>query len=263
MMTRTAAPPSPLRGFGEAGLVMAMLLFAAAAVAQRVTLGDPLVLHVLDLAPDADVAAFEQHVSGLLASPKSSGERVTLLRADRGNRKGQYVLAGATTRRSREVVKQLQAGSASYVKGPGTEVEYRLVGHATAGAPPDVDVLGIHYMKVRPDRRDAFDRYVAETLHPAVANLRPDLRLLYYKSATDPGSYITVFALTRESRDKYWPKGSDSDEVRAAFGPVRHLTTELSGYLVEGSYLADQKAAAPVFESREWTDFVSVRAERR
>ena len=85
-----------------------------------------------------------------------------------------------------------------------------------------------------------------------MGNLRPDLRILYYKAVqgADAGSYIALFALTRASRDKYWPGGSDSDDLRAAFKPVQGLTKELSTYLVEGSYLADPKFAAAVFESR-------------
>ena len=76
--------------------------------------------------------------------------------------------------------------------------------------------------------------------------------------APTPGSYIALFALTRASRDKYWPGGADSDELRAAFAPLKPLAKELRGYLVEGSYLADPKFAAAIFESREWTDFVLV-----
>ena len=117
---------------------------------------------------------------------------------------------------------------------------------------PTIDVLGIHYLKVRPDRREAFDTFVARTLNPAVAGLRPDLRLLYYKAVRGPdtGSYITIFALTRESRDKYWPGGADSDALRAAFAPVKTHTKELLTYLVEGSALTDEKFAAAVSESR-------------
>ena len=94
-----------------------------------------------------------------------------------------------------------------------------------------------------------------------MANLRPDLRLLYYKpvSGNTRGSYLAVFALTRGSRDKYWPGGSDSSELRDAFSPtVRALTKELSTYLVEGSFAADPALAAAVYESREWTDFVLI-----
>jgi hypothetical protein len=175
-----------------------------------------------------------------------------VLQADRGNQKGQYLVvrtSDGTTSRPTEPSSQLS--------------EYRLLSPDKVGALPDVDVLGIHYLKVRPERREAFERFVSEQVHPAVGNLRPDLRLLYYKGVSGPaaGSYITIFALTRASRDRYWPGGSDSDELRAAFKPVQPLTKELSTYLVEGSALMDEKFAAAVYESREWTDFVLVRKD--
>ncbi len=175
-----------------------------------------------------------------------------LLQADRGNRKGQMVAVWT----GRTADARPPAGD------PAAASEYQLLSPSTVGALPAVDVLGIHYIKVRPERREAFERYVRETLHPAVGNLRPDLRLLYYKAVRGPdaGSYITVMALTRASRDKYWPNGADSDDLRAAFKPVQPLTTELLTYLVEGSALTDPKFAAAVFESREWTDFVLVPA---
>jgi hypothetical protein len=172
-------------------------------------------------------------------------EGAHLFTADRGSRRGQQVLVST------------RAGAD---KTPGGAV-YHLLSPKTAGALPEVDVLGMHYVKVRPERRDAFERFIAEKVHPAVANLRPDLRVLYYKAVSGPdaGNYVALFALTRASRDKYWPKGADSDDLRAAFSPaVRELTKELSTYLIEGSYAADPKLAAAVYESREWTDFVLV-----
>ena len=175
------------------------------------------------------------------AAPPAATDAVVFL-ADRGARKGQYLVVSS---------RAAKAGSAS---------EYRLLSPGTVGTLPDVDVLGIHYIKVRPDRAAAFEQFVNRTLHPAVGNLRPDLRLLYYKAAAGPeaGNYIALFALTRESRDKYWPGGSDSDELRTALKPVQPLTKELSTYLVEGSALTDPKFAAAVFESLTWTDFVLV-----
>ena len=118
---------------------------------------------------------------------------------------------------------------------------------------------------MRPDRAEAFEQFVRQTLHPAVGNLRPDLRILYYKAVqgAQAGTYVALFALTRTSRDKYWPGGADSDELRAAFKPVQGLTKELSTYLVDGSYIADPKFAAAVFESRQWADFVLVPADPR
>jgi hypothetical protein len=174
-------------------------------------------------------------------SKPSTDPKAHAFQADRGNRKGQYLLVST------------QAG------GAGSS-EYHLLGAGKVGTLPDVDVLGIHYIKVRPDRHVAFERFVAEKLHPAVSRLRSDLRLLYYKAVRGPdaGSYITIFALTKASRDKYWPGGADSDDLRSAFKPVQPLTTELITYLVEGSALTDPKFAAAVFESREWSDFVLI-----
>ena len=175
-----------------------------------------------------------------------------LLQADRGNRKGQFyrLLTGAVK---------------ASTPAPDRSTEYQLLSPEKAGPLPDVDVLGIHFIKVLPDRRDAFERFVRDTLHPAVANLRPDLRLLYYKAArgAEAPGYILVFALTKESRDKYWPGGSDSDALRTAFGPVKVHTKELSTYLVPDSALTDEKFAAAIYESREWTDLVLVPSRSR
>ena len=171
-----------------------------------------------------------------------------LVQADRGNRKGQFY--------------RVWTGVGKTSTPPATDrsTEYHLLSPEKVGTLPDVDVLGIHFIKVLPDRRDAFERFVRDTLHPAVANLRPDLRLLYYKAVrgTEAPGYILLFALTKQSRDKYWPGGSDSDALRAAFAPVRVHTKELSTYLVPDSALTDEKFAAAIYESREWTDLVLV-----
>lgn len=206
---------------------------AAGAEAATMRLGEVLVFVPFDAAPP----------------PATQG---TVFQADRGVRKGQYLVV--TT----------PAAKAGSTGDGGRASEYRLLSPETAGRLPDVDVLGIHYIKVRPDRREAFEKYVSDTLHPAVGNLRPDLRLLYYKAVRGPdtGSYITIFALTKASRDKYWPGGSDSDDLRAAFKPVRAHTKELLTYLVDGSALTDEKFAAAVYESREWADFVLISPAR-
>jgi hypothetical protein len=183
-----------------------------------------------------------------IANP-SPGSHV--LRADRGSKRGQFVEVRT---------------SPSPSGGRAGETEYRLVAPANAGSLPAVDVLGIHYVKVRPGQEAAFDKFVGDRIHPAVGSLRPDLRILYYKAVRggQPGDYIALFALTQESRDKYWPKGADSDALRAAFSPeIRGLAGELRAYLVEGSYAADPKLAAAVYESRDWTDLVVVPPQAR
>ena len=170
-----------------------------------------------------------------------------LFQADRGSRKGQYLHVGTGA-----------AADAGALARPPLNISSSA--RRLRARCPTSTCLGIHYLKVRPDRREAFETFVARTLNPAVANLRPDLRLLYYKAVRGPdtGSYITIFALTRESRDKYWPGGSDSDALRAAFAPVKTHTKELLTYLVDGSALTDEKFAAAVYESRDWSDFVLV-----
>jgi hypothetical protein len=245
------------------------LLLPTTAGAQTMKLGEVLIFHTPDLKSGFDPAAFENRVGNeIAASRKASGtaSELHLLRADRGSRKGQYVLVSSMSlqQRGKEPASS-PLNLAPFTGGEGQQAEYHLLSPEAVGSLPDVEILGIHYTKVRPERREAFERFVGERVHPAVGELRPDLRVLYYRAAHDGGesNYIAVIALTRASRDKYWPGGTDSEDLRAAFRPVQGLTTELRTYLVEGSYLADPKFAAAVYESREWTDFVLVPAKGR
>jgi hypothetical protein len=207
----------------------------------------------LSLSAQAQTMTLGEIIAFTPFGPKPPGaSNAYVFQSDRGNRKGDYMLAW--TGSSKDTRPGEVPGSTAQAS------EYQLLSPDKVGPLPKVDVLGIHYIKVRPDRRDAFEKYVSDTLHPAVGNLRPDLRLLYYKAVRGPdtGRYITIFALTKESRDKYWPGGSDSDDLRAAFKPVRAHTKQLLTYLVDGSALTDEKFAAAVDESREWADFVLI-----
>jgi hypothetical protein len=267
------------------GLLAApLMLVSAASLAegQTMKLGQVLVFHIPDIRAGADVKALEAHVTGhVLPSwdKAAPGTTAHLVRKDRGNRQGQYMLVWTTDTIARHKgyastagdfpfapgitakAGDFRPGLAPFVSGTGRYVEYQLVAPQAAGTPlPEVDVLGLHYAKVRPDRREAFDRFVLEKLHPAVGNLRPDLRLLYYRPVRgeEAGSYLTVFALTQSSRDKYWPKGADSDVLRATFTPaIKALAEELRTYLVEGAYATGNLAAA-VYESKEWADWAIV-----
>ena len=222
-----------------ATLVVSILLGgASSAQAQTMKLGE-----VIIFTPQQPTGGF---------GPKTEW----LFQADRGDRRGASMLVW--TGSASDTPPRIMTGATSQTS------EYHLLSPGKVGPLPDVDVLGIHYIKVRPERAEAFETFVARTLHPAVGNLRPDLRLLYYKAVRGPdtGSYITIFALTKASRDKYWPGGSDSDDLRAAFTPVRTHTKELLTYLVEGSALTDEKFAAAIYESREWADFVLMTPQR-
>ena len=267
------------RTIALAASVLAVLFaLPAPAHAQTMTLGEVLITYTPELGAGADAAAFESHVTGHILpawNKAAPGMQARLVRRDRGPRVGQYMIVWSidTAARYKEYAASGdfpfsaalvgKAGDfrpmiASYVNGPGRFVEYHLVAPASAGSPlPTIDVLALHYARVRPDRREAFDQFVAKRLHPGVGNLRPDLRLLYYRPVRgdEPGAYVTVFALTMASRDKYWPKGADSDVLRATFTPeIKALAKELSEYLVEGSYATGNLAAA-IYESKEWADW--------
>ena len=223
------------------GLQLAALAFTAVTMmpalahAQMIKLGEVLVLTPSD-------------------GQTAGAANTQLVQADRGNRKGQFYRVWTGT----------AAAAATAPPKMARATEYRLLSPDQVGPLPEIDVLGIHYVKVLPERRDAFEKFVAATLHPAAANLRPDLRLLYYKavSGAEAPGYILIFALTRQSRDKYWPGGSDSDALRTAFGPLKAHTKELATYFVPGSALTDEKFAAAVYESREWTDLVLVQPSK-
>jgi hypothetical protein len=162
-----------------------------------------------------------------------------------------------------------------YARAFPTVTQYQLVGADGLGTLPTVDVVAVHYLSVRPERRAAFEQFITQKLNPAVGNLRPDLRFLYYKAGVtaQPGaggtvnvrapSYITVVAITKASRDKYWPGGSDSEDLKTAFTPeIRALATdELQPYLVDGSFGVNM--AAQIYEAREWADWFVVTAPAR
>jgi hypothetical protein len=236
--------------------VLAVLAMSAAvAHAQEVPLTPTVALGPLDQA--ATDAAFETRTLSRLGETKrtadaggSSGDTPYLLRKDRGPHPGQYAVlvtmptAGART-------------GAAFVKAlPGLR-QYSLVGPASAGPLPTVDVVAVHYIKVKPGGTAAFDKFIADKLNPAVANLRPDLRFLYYRG--DDGTYITIVGLTRASRDKYWPKGADSDDLKAAFTPsVRALAGELETYLVADTWGTGMTAQG--YEAKDWADWTIVGA---
>jgi hypothetical protein len=242
------------RGIAIAGWVLVLALSCSTVEAQQMTLTPQLGLASFPQAtPDP---AFETRVLDQLQTFRKSSEGFTgeavLLKKDRGPHASRYgVLVTAPSGSGRHLMSDARTFADLN--------HYQLVGADKLGPLPTVDVLGVHYIKVRPERRDAFEKFAADTLNPAMGNLRPDLRFLYYKAVAGPqvGSYLTVIAITKVSRDKYWPNGSDSDDLKAAFTPaVKALATELQTYLVDGSFGTGMTAA--VFESKEWADWVVV-----
>src|SRR4029453_2272969 len=118
-----------MRSSAAIGIVIALLsTLALSGQAPRMTLGQ-----VLLLTPSA--------------TPEGGSTLEYLFLADRGSRKGQHLHVWT------------RAAPPPRPSARGRSSEYHLVSPSTAGPLPDVDVLGIHYIKVRADRREAFEKF--------------------------------------------------------------------------------------------------------
>jgi hypothetical protein len=233
-----------------AALMLALPRSSAAQAQQMtITLTPQIGLGTLEQAPAEADPAFETKTLAQIAPLKSQpAADVVLLRKDRGPHPARYaIFVTANQGGGRNISSVAQ-------KFP-TVKAYQLIGADRVGPLPTVDILAVHYIKVQPGKAAGFDTFVTEKLNPAVANLRPDLRFLYYKS--QDGGYITVVGITKASRDKYWPGGSDSDDLKAAFTPaVRSLASELQAFLVDGSWGTGM--TAQVYEAKDWADWIVV-----
>ena len=235
--------------------------------AQEMKMGEVIIVSTSTLKKDVRAETFQAQVTGEIApswNKGKSGESIHLFRADRGNRKGEFLPVYVATKLSD---RNTPPGSpftntrlADFLSNPDSYTEYHLIGAEKFKSLRTVGILGIHYIKVKPGRSDEFEKFVIEKLHPAVSQLLPDMQLLYYKAVAgeNAGTYITIFAIESvAARDKYWPSGAPETELlKQAFRPLNELAAELGSYLVEGSYLEPKAGAAAYFESHEWTDFI-------
>jgi hypothetical protein len=151
-----------------------------------------------------------------------------------------------------------------YLSDPGLYTEYHLIGAESFQQLPKVDLLGIHYLKIKPEHAQEFEKFVVEKLNPTVGDLAYDMNLFYYKAfdGQQVGSYITIYAIESvQARERFWPTGGqEQDIVKQLFRPYQQLALELSTYLVEGSFLGPESGGgAAYFESLEWTDYVVVK----
>ena len=211
---------------------------------------------------------------------KYPGTSMHLFHADRGDAKGKFLLMTSTIRAAyREA---LPEGSpfnddqqttitddvnprsfSNFLSKTDDYTEYSLIGAENFKSLPVAGILGIHYIKVKPERSADFEKLVVDKLHPSVGKLFPDMQLLYYKAVggDHKGDYITIFAIKSvEARDKYWPAGApETETLKKGFDPLKKLAAELGEYLVADSYLKPESGgAAAYFEAMKWTDFVYV-----
>jgi hypothetical protein len=259
-------------------LLLISMPLAGSTSAQGIKMGEVIVMSTSSVKKDVKAESFKTFIDEFAATKLKKakpGVDLQLFQADRGNKKGEFLLAlSAKTVADREAFSsgspftdQILAASSrrssDFLDNTHVYTEYRLIGANKFTSLPVVDILGIHYIKVKKERSAEFEKFVVEKLHTAVGQVLPDMYLLYYKATAgdQAGSYVTIFAITSvAARDKYWPAGAPETKVlKDAFGPHQGLARELGNYLVEGSYLEPSSGgAAAYFESKQWTDFIDM-----
>lgn len=244
--------------------------------AQDIQVGEVIMVSTSPLKEDVKPEALQMFIDNLAPDwNQKTGVSIYALPADRGKRKGELLLTCIAEKESDR--RALGKGSpftdknfssagtsgklSDFLSNPEAYTEYRLIGANRMKSLPLTGMLGIHYIQVKPERAEEFEKLVIEKLHPAVGQLLPDMQLLYHKAVDgeNQGSYVTIFTIESvEARERFWPTGGAEQEiVRQTFNPLKELAKELGDYLVEGSYLGPESGgAAAYWESRVWTDFV-------
>lgn len=268
------------RAFKSTLSLLILMALSEMVYCQEMRMGEVIILSTSTLKKNVRPEVFQPYINKEIGSPDKNKREVSmhLFRADRGDRKGEFLLvctADKVTNRKALPSGSLFAakkssntntdsgGLSDLLTDPHSYIEYHLIGADKFKSLPVAGILGIHYIKVKPDRSKEFEKFVVEKLHPAVAHVLPDMQLLYYKAVAgnyqDTGAYITIFAIKSvAAREKYWPTGGPETEVlKQPFKSLKDLAVELGSYLVEGSYLKPESGgAAAYFESNEWTDFI-------
>ena len=248
--------------------------------AQGMKMGEVIMISNSGIRKGVKPEALQKWVNDEIASSwnkKYPGTSMHLFHADRGDGKGKFLLVTSTIRAAyREA---LPSGSpfddvltdeninskksADFLTKPNAYTEYSLIGAEQLKSLPVAGILGIHYIKVKPERAADFEKLVVDKLHPSVAQLFPDMQLLYYKAVAGDhkGEYITIFTIKSvAARDKYWPAGApETETLKKRFEPLKNLAVELGDFLVTDSYLKPESGgAAAYWEAIKWTDFVYV-----
>ena len=266
------------KAFKSTLYLLTLMALSETAYCQGMKMGEVIIFSTSALKKDVKPEVFQSWFNKEIAPPDKNKPEISmhLFRADRDDRKGEFLFvctADKVTNRktlppgspfnSKKLSNtNTNSGLSDFLTDPNFYIEYHLIGADKFKSLPVAGILGIHYIKVNPDRSKEFEKFVVQKLHPAVAQLLPDMQLLYYKAVAgnykDTGAYITIFTIgSVAAREKYWPTGGAETEIlKQRFRSLNDLAAELGSYLVEGSYLKPESGgAAAYFESNEWTDF--------
>ena len=241
--------------------------------AQDMPLGREMIIAAPALNAGIDPSAYHAFVTGELSPALGApGAELHLFRADRGDLTGEHLLVWTLSEETDNAQHLLDRTFTErhreFLSAPGPYTRYALVAPDRLADLPRVEILGIHNVQVKPERREAFEAFVRDTLYQAFAGRTPGMHLLYYRGIGGeyPTNYIALFAIeTTAAREQYWPTGApETEALTAAFRPLRSVAESLTPYLVEDTFLKPETgAAAAIFESLDWNDYVHVRAKRR
>jgi len=260
-------------------LLWLVIFLSYKANAQTMHIGEVMVINNPILKENVKPEAFKTYFTKEVMpnwNKYASGNEVYLFSADRGDRKGSFMLVCTSGQEADR--KKLPNGSpfadsilsgndansvrlGKYVTNSSVYTEYHLIGAKQLVPLPVAGLLGMHNIKVKRDSLASFEKFVTEKLNPTVGHLLPDLQLLYFKGVAGEkaGTYLLIFVLkSPASRDKYWPAGApETDTLKKAFMPYKALAKQLGSYLEENSYLKPESGgAAAYFESLVWTDYI-------
>ncbi len=261
----TAAGPSALQS-SESGQ------------AQAFPIGEVLAIREVTLADDSSAAELERFFTKEL-EPKWQKNvpdiQALLMKGDRGARDGKLLsIWNFPTVESRDryfpsagedaypvFQKAIEPMSAtldkynSYLSADSSGPDYTdyvLIGADELKGLPDIQLLGLHTIKVKPGKEKAFESFVKARWNPAWAEHVPGCRTLIFKGdrGANEGGHLLVFTFNpAELRDKYVPDGQPSNEYSEAAQPLEPLWEEFNGYL-------DVTLGSP---GHSFTDYVLVR----
>jgi len=238
-----------------------LILAPAQALAQGMKMSEKIVLCQGSRNNALSAQEFKNKAMDIIAS-KGKAQSIHLFQADRGNRKGEFLLVTDNNNvpGSSDIADPFSSFS-GIVNNAGSFTTYQLIGADKFGSFPNTGILGIHDIKLRPEKAEEFEKFVTEKLHPQLGHVFPDMQMMYYKAlaGNKKADYILVFSIASPSaRDKYWPEGKpETDLLKDRFKQFSALAAELETFLIPDTYLETKSGgAAAIFESKVWTDFI-------
>ena len=184
----------------------------------------------------------------------SKGMSGWLMKGDRGKRLGKYIFAyGFDYKDTRdyyfpteppadykqfyalpqEALSKLPAG----VEGTNTYTDFIVLGYKDIVRPMMGELLGIHYLDVKPRKSADLEKFVVEKFNPSVYNVIPGLNIYFLKGDRGEmeGKYIMMYVFdSYERRNAYVPEpGKPTEEFKEYIEPVLEYFDKLQEFLNE------------------------------